>query len=158
MDPRVFTSRVDLLEWAVEQGCALVDDQRVVRAAMVDGRVRVLQWGVQSRGWDMPKQHHKTTCWAAEAGKLEWARGHGCPWDEGTCSAAAEGGHLELLQWAREQGCPWNAFLSAATARGGHLELLQWAREQGCPWNENTCDAAAWGGHLAVLQWAREQG
>jgi hypothetical protein len=38
---------------------------------------------------------------------LKWARENGCPWDEETCSAAAEGGHLEVLKWARENGCPW---------------------------------------------------
>jgi hypothetical protein len=27
----------------------------------------------------------------------------------GTCSRAAEGGHLEVLQWARDNGCPWDA-------------------------------------------------
>jgi hypothetical protein len=52
--------------------------------------------------------------------------------DEGTCSAAARGGHLSVLQWARAQQPP-------------------------CPWNEDTCSGAALGGHLAVLQWARAQ-
>ena len=30
------------------------------------------------------------------------------PWDNETCRAAAEGGHLAVLQWARRQGCPWD--------------------------------------------------
>ena len=38
---------------------------------------------------------------------LKWARERDCPWDEGTCEAAAEGGHLEVLRWARELDCPW---------------------------------------------------
>jgi len=50
-----------------------------------------------------------------------------------------EGGHLEVLQWAREHGCPWNESTCSATAVGGHLKVLQWAREHGCPWNEHTC-------------------
>ena len=32
---------------------------------------------------------------------------NGCPWDEGTCSLAAEYGHLECLKYAHENGCPW---------------------------------------------------
>jgi hypothetical protein len=30
------------------------------------------------------------------------------PWDEDTCTNAAEGGHLEVLKWLRENGCPWD--------------------------------------------------
>jgi len=29
---------------------------------------------------------------------LQWARANGCPWDEDTCTSAAQGGHLEVLQ------------------------------------------------------------
>jgi hypothetical protein len=36
---------------------------------------------------------------------LKLLRAGGCPWDEGTCWAAAEGGHLEVLKWARANGC-----------------------------------------------------
>jgi len=31
---------------------------------------------------------------------------HHCPWNEETCSRAAEYGHLEVLKWAIEHGCP----------------------------------------------------
>ena len=40
--------------------------------------------------------------------RLKWARENGCPWDKGVCSAAARGGHLEVLQYARANGCPWD--------------------------------------------------
>eukprot|EP00873_Tetraselmis_striata_P039012 jgi/Tetstr1/459276/TSEL_004676.t1 len=82
MDPRVFTSRVELMEWAAEQGCQLLDRQEVVKAAVEGGSLAVLKWGVDSRGWVLP------------ANKA-------CEW-------AAESGHLEVLRWAREQGCPWD--------------------------------------------------
>jgi len=39
---------------------------------------------------------------------LKWARENDCPWDEWTCTFAAEGGHLETLKWARTNGCPWD--------------------------------------------------
>ena len=55
---------------------------------------------------------------------LQWARANGCPWNEWTCTAAAKGGHLEVLQWARENGCPWNKWTCSEAAKGGHLEML----------------------------------
>ena len=57
---------------------------------------------------------------------LQWAHENGCPWDEGTCEYAAQGGHLEVLQWARENGCPWDKETCSDAARGGHHEVLQW--------------------------------
>merc|ERR1711904_143097 len=98
---------------------------------------------------------------AAKGGQLEvlqWARAHGCPWDEDTCIYAAANGHLAVLQWARAHGCSWNEWACAMAARGGHVEVLKWLRAQGCPWNEKTCLNAALNGHLAVLQWARAHG
>ena len=70
--------------------------------------------------------------------RLKWARENGCQWDEGVCSAAARGGHLEVLQYARANGCPWNEDTCSAAALGGHLDVLQWARAAGCPWKEGT--------------------
>jgi hypothetical protein len=98
---------------------------------------------------------------AARGGHLEvlqYARANECPWDEDTCSAAAVNGHLEVLQWASANGCPWNESTCRVAAGAGHLEVLQWARANGCPWNESTCRAAAGKGHLEVLQWARANG
>jgi hypothetical protein len=60
---------------------------------------------------------------------LQWARENDCPWDERTCWAAAEGGHLETLKWARENGCPWNIEdVRANATNGSHLEMLEWLR------------------------------
>ena len=69
---------------------------------------------------------------------LKVARQNGCPWDEWTCAAAAEGGHLPVLQWARQNGCPWDELTCAVAAFRGHLPVLQWARQNGCPWNEES--------------------
>ncbi len=121
---------LEVLQWAIEQGCPWDQTQMCAYAAL-GGHLEVLQW----------------------------ARSQGCPWDERTCGWAARGGHLEVLQWARSQGCPWNEEICATAARGGHLEVLQWARSQGCPWDQTrVCGWAAGGGHLEVLQWAIEQG
>jgi hypothetical protein len=91
---------------------------------------------------------------------LQWARARGCPWDENTCTHAAEGGHLEVLQWARKQEppLPWDENTCTHAAVGGHLKVLQWARAQGCPWDEAAMyEHAAAAGQLEVLRWMRRQ-
>ena len=67
-----------------------------------------------------------------------------------SCTAAAEGGHLEVLKWAVEQGCLMCESVCLAAARFNHLAVLKWARAQDnpCPWNADTCLAAAQHGHL----------
>ena len=55
-------------------------------------------------------------------GTLKWARENGCPWDEGTCTAAAWRGHLEILKWARENGAPWNEYARRFAASKGYVE------------------------------------
>ena len=39
----------------------------------------------------------------------------------GTCSAAARGGHLEILKWIRENGCPWMDLHAVML----HMEVIQ---------------------------------
>ncbi|CAN0038495.1 unnamed protein product [Pylaiella littoralis] len=40
-------------------------------------------------------------------GVFQWgAWSNGCPWDEGTCVAAAFGGHLSVFQWTLFNDCP----------------------------------------------------
>ena len=69
---------------------------------------------------------------------LKYARAHGCPWDEGTCAAAARGGHLEVLQWARANGCPWDYRVVMIQADDeSHREVLEWAEENGLVLNPN---------------------
>ena len=63
---------------------------------------------------------------------LNYARANGCPWDEGTCAAAARGGHLEVLQWARANGCPWDYRVVMIQADDeSHREVLEWVMENG---------------------------
>ena len=86
-----------------------------------------------------------------------WAVANGCPWQlASTCQTLARCGHLEVMQWAREHGCSWNEQTCYGAAACGKLGVLRWAREHGCPWDEEVCTLAAEGGHLEVLQWARE--
>jgi hypothetical protein len=70
---------------------------------------------------------------------LQWCRENGCPWDEWSCTYAAQNGHLEVLKWARLNGCPWNEDTCSFAASNGHLEVVKWARDNGCPWNKEKC-------------------
>ena len=59
---------------------------------------------------------------AARAGllqELKLLRENNSPWDEGTCCAAAAGGHIHVLEWAHANGCPcrMNTYQSAAAFR-----------------------------------------
>jgi hypothetical protein len=63
---------------------------------------------------------------------LKWLHNQGYPWDESTCDAAAEGGHLATLQWAREHQCPWNKDqVRVHAAERGHVDMLRWLDEEG---------------------------
>ena len=81
-------------------------------------------------------------------------------------TAAAAGGHLEILKWLRSVGYPWDekamatgsSAIYSQAAGGGHLEILKWLRSEGCPWDERACVRAALGGHLDVLWWAIDNG
>lgn len=53
--------------------------------------------------------------------------------NKGTCSAAAEGGHLKLLRLLRENGCPWDAYTYCIAKEEGHVKVVEWLRANGCP-------------------------
>lgn len=71
-----------------------------------------------------------------------YAHENGCPWDDRTCTKAAQTGSLDCLTYARENGCSWDAFTCAYAAHGGHLSCLTYARENGCPWDADVCSTA----------------
>jgi hypothetical protein len=89
---------------------------------------------------------------------LKYAHKNVCPWNEYTCTFAAENGHLECLKYAYENGCPWNEYTCAITAKYGHLDCLKYAHKNGCPWNEFTCAYASLNGHLDCLKYAHDNG
>ena len=50
-------------------------------------------------------------------------------WDWGTCTAAAQFGHLKLLKYLRSKGCDWN---DQTIAKCKHPWIVQWAKDHGC--------------------------
>ena len=91
-------------------------------------------------------------------------RADGCPWDWSTCSAAAKGGHLEVLQWARANGCPWHEKELHIAAENGHEAMVRALIELGAGVSErNNYDEtplliAAQKGHEAVVRALIEAG
>ena len=49
-----------------------------------------------------------------------------------TCTYVATNGHLEVLQWMREQDppCPWDKGTCAAAAMQGHLDVEEEEEEE----------------------------
>jgi len=141
-----------VLEYVMERRLAIVGSSDIERAIR-RGHSHVLEWALH-------KAYVPTfrACTAAAAGGhlqiLKRLRHVGCAWDRTTCSEAAAGGHLDLLRWAVSQGCEWDATTALAAADGGHLELLQWALTRGCGWSPSVFSRAARAGHLVILQWA----
>ena len=133
-----FCGSVERLMWAVLH----FQSSRATGDHLVEGRIRLVS-------------DCRTCAFAARGGRLEvlqWARAHGCWWDQTRCRMAAQAGNLEMLKWARERGCPCDEMTCASAALGGRLEVLQWAREQGCRWDEMTCSYAAAGGKLESVE------
>ena len=133
------------------------------------GRVDVMEWAYQqgySRVWKERYMHayigEKICAVAAQYGRLsclQYLIENGCEWNDYTVINAAANGHLSILQWAKEIGCSWNSVrICNVAAECGHLTCLKWARENGFEWDCETCTIAAFNGHLSCLQWARENG
>ncbi|GFH53333.1 hypothetical protein CTEN210_09809 [Chaetoceros tenuissimus] len=64
---------------------------------------------------------------------LKWLHEHGFPWDEKTCSSAAEYGNLKALQYMRSKGCPWNSVSFVNGIRNLHFEVVEYCLRNNCP-------------------------
>lgn len=73
---------------------------------------------------------------------LKWLRQTNCPWDNWTCSSAAENDNLKALEWARSGGCAWDTHTFGAAARNGNIEMLAYCLENGCPMDTWACQMA----------------
>lgn len=119
--------------------------------------------GRRARGAKQPPLAHSARLAADTAGIhgtriLAWLRAQDppCPWDEGTCSAAAwyaDVGGFEVLRWLRAQDppCPWDARTLTALAFRGTAEAFAWAYDQGAPCDSRAVYAAVSKGRLDLL-------
>ena len=98
----------------------------------------------------------------AETNKLEllkWAREEKkCKWGEGTITAAARQGNLEMVKYCVANECPIDEDACAFAAFNGHLECLKYLREEAkAPWESCTACWAAGGGNLHILEYLVER-
>jgi hypothetical protein len=148
---------LSFLKWVVNnvKGKENLTCKSMDRAALFDD-VEMIRW---LREQDVP--WNEWTCtYAAEGGHLEvlkWLKFQGAPWCRMSCSYAAAEGNLKILKYLKEQGVFCDKWTCAYAAEGGHLKVLKYLKEQACTWNEWTCSYAAKEGHLEVLKWLREQ-
>jgi hypothetical protein len=98
----------------------------------------------------------------AETNKLEllkWAREEKkCKWGEGTITAAARQGNLEMVKYCVANECPIDEWACARAAQNGHLEMLKYLHEVAkAPWGSGTAAWAALNGHLHILEYLVER-
>ena len=77
--------------------------------------------------------------------------------DASICTAAARGGHLEVLKWARQELIPWGEDTFDEAVKNGHFELLRWAHGEGCKWSVNSIELACVYKHLDIATWLHGQ-
>lgn len=58
----------------------------------------------------------------------------GIRWNENTCLAAAENGHVNILKYLYENGCKWDCRIIIDAILRDNIEILKYAVENGCPW------------------------
>ncbi|AGO85200.1 Ankyrin repeat domain containing protein [Pandoravirus salinus] len=91
---------------------------------------------------------------------LVYARENGCNWDRRTCIEAAKNGHLACLDYALRRQPPrdkTNTHVCTAAAAGGHADILEYLRNLGYPWDERTFAAAVAQDHVDTVAflWSR---
>ena len=163
--------RVELLQWALEDGCptergtpaaAGAEALGLGGLAAAGGHRELLQFLHDRCGVPLDGAALRHAAMGGQLGVVEWLLGErGVPADDAEVAAfAGGGGSVAVLRCLRAHDCPWDASCCAYAAVSGHLGALQWAVENGCPWDAETVACAAEGGDrsLAALQWAVEAG
>ena len=146
---------LDVLTWALENGCPWNDHWASGRAAL-RGRIDVLEW-IYEKGYSVRK-----ICEFAAIGNqfdtLRWAVEKGSPLDGGTFQAAIRNNNWDILEFCINEGCPL-PFISIFP--GSNIEILKRLYETGHVgdlWGKYTCSEAAYYGRLDILKWLRETG
>lgn len=155
--------RLDILIWAIENGCDLSSGNvrnvrvEIYNEAAKNGHLKIVEWALE-KGF---KEHDKV-CMKAALGNhidvLKFARQKGCKWDVNVTAAAAKVKNLEMLKWLRQNHCPWNELVTIIAANLGNLEMIKWAKEHGAVFVEATYVAAAEVHQFDTLVWLAEHG
>ena len=101
----------------------------------------LIKWAIDN---GCPLQLCKWCIEAAKCGNIDVLRyTYQSEWDYRIFSAAAMGGHINVMQYLKMNGCKWCTETCSNAALGGHLEALQWLHANKCPWDIKTCVSAS---------------
>lgn len=142
---------LEVLRWCATNGCPMDIKERKFPRPRSRGLMLV---GGQYQ-WSQGFRAMEIVSAAAQGGHLEvlrWCRSQGYAWPVGTSYLAATRGHFDVLRWLRANGCPWSPSTMAGAVEANNLEMLQWCRVNGCPWTKVHRTAAQLG-NLEVLKW-----
>jgi hypothetical protein len=89
--------------------------KQLMVAAAKGGRLQILQWA-REQGCPWDRSVSEAAAEGGHLAVLQWLRQEGCPWGPSTCAAAARGGHLEVLQWALQNGGERNSQVCSLAA------------------------------------------
>lgn len=96
---------VEILEYLVEERECTVGEETLL-GTVIHNQVAVLEWAL-GNGAEFETLGEYAFCDAVTKGRLavvQCLHRHGCPWDKGSCLAAAvEGDHEEIARWIREK-------------------------------------------------------
>ena len=166
--PRLMNFDASLLQWLVEQGCAVGWDDGLVSVASRFGNFEFIK---------LAKANGLTAAWDPNIKKIAAIRGdlEALIWALDQDSKenvtdkclyvlsinAASGGHLHVLEWLQaEFGSSFvlDPQICVVAARAGKIKVLNWAVNNGCVWSRyNCCIAAIKRSQLEVLIWLKEQ-
>jgi hypothetical protein len=152
----------ELLRWCYEHGCPL-DVNMAPYFTAQSGNIELMAWVLQQAGTHLRAE---VMCAAASMGRAamcQYLRAQQCPWNASSTSAAALGGHIDLLSWLVDNGCPWEARqLCITAARGGSVKVLEFLQQLGILNSAavltDMLNVAALNHKLAAAQWLRAQG
>jgi hypothetical protein len=104
----------------------------VVEAAAQSRRMNILQHLLSDEQCPRPDNISRCAASSGDISMLKWLRAQSwCVFDAGTCTGAAQYGHLAALQHLRNDGCEWDVELIACdAAASGSIELVEWLRQQ----------------------------
>jgi len=129
-EPVAWAGQLEVLKWLRAQGCPW-NNVTIVEAALISGRVDLLQWVIE------------------EIGEVTWTKRH--------FMFAATRGHSEVLKWLRAQGCHWNKRLFKKSLQEwdeehGRTRAVKWAIRNGCDFGVEEMKTAITFNNFGVLK------
>ena len=161
----------DILDYILDSGCELDDDDQACILAIEHGQLTTLQ----KLNWQLCLENGDLCATAAKHGHmdiLEWLRKHGADWNESEMTAwACFSGSRGMIKWLISNGCTLTPMCCSQAIAGSMppgstipdaelraMNILKWLRKKSCPRDATACAEAAHLGLLNILKWLRSEG